>query len=1085
MDQINQIAMHWSTWIVPVTIQVTILIAFLGVLDVLIRKWAWPQLRYALWLLVLVKLILPPSFAAPTSLTSDLAPANYGVHAAADAVNGDAATVVSASSADADYSEVSTVPAVPILTPVAEVPAISATPVIPDLIRDPVLRTQAALPGNVLPDAKLSLRSIEKVLAPLVIEAEPLSLAAYLMVAWLLGLVLLGAWLFLRLRRLARRHAEETANSSLPAWFDELLAEQAEKLKLRRRPRVVLSPHVNAPAVFGLFRPLLLIPQQGFHQTSRRDTEHILLHELSHIKRADLIVHAVFMLLQVVYWFNPLLWLLRRHLQHLRELCCDATVARVLGEETPAYRQTLLETARRLLAKPTEPGLGLLGLFENSNRLITRLNWLQKKTWEHPRLRRATITVVTILMLACVLPMAKAQKEADSTDNLGGTSPDPTPSGPRWIESDESSVIGEHVVKSGWFDDSVWVPSAENLDVVFSTPLEQVRRQLTLIEHVASAAKPQIQYEMRILHFPADPVIDRDRQDDNRLNVSFGSAEAERLLELTRANKDGRSLVAPHMTLLDGQEASISLDRITGHGLRIKVIGHVQPDNKAVKTVVDLVRNESQLRTHKDDYGSHVSVSTGDVMSATAIINDGESIVIGPVPDSGKSLYFTMTATILPVDQERLAAIKKRLFRDSGEDAALAQAQQELRLAKAINKEYQKHIEEELEKRKEAVESAEPAEPIPTTAPAEDMSPDHRWRQTLILDQLRTLQPEKLRLEISLQKMGHLAQQLSDGGLSPQAQEILESDPQVHSLTAQALSLAEQGERLRDRLGAEHTQVREIERILESSNELLAARKAELTRLYAQTETTEVNTYINQQELELRDVSDTIAALSTQLARLDKLWIEHKRITGETEVSSRRLAHLNDELSDLSVRANNPDRVPIEIVARAGVALPITDGDPGKYMSRALVRCTRSVQLGAVTPLTAEMLDLEANNHALYLSHESFQIKVLARLNVQQTKWFQHLPDSPARLLALRKSFSVSPEFGTAFIQLRMTAASAAEAQAILNEILDQFMQDMDAKANSTLRNRGAALRKERDSVEQELARRQQDLIILRHQLSQ
>ena len=230
------------------------------------------------------------------------------------------------------------------------------------------------------------------------------------MCAWLGGLVSLTAWLVIRLRRLARQH-RLPCGAALPDWFDDLLAAQARKLNLRRLPRVVLSPHVNAPAVFGLLRPVLLIPQTGFYKTSRRDAEHILLHELSHIKRGDLIVHAVYMILQIVYWFNPLLWLLRRHLQHLRELCCDATVAKLLREDTGAYRQTLLETARRLLAKPTEPTLGLLGLFENSNRLITRLNWLQKQTWKHPKLRLATITTATLLMLACVLPMAEAEKK--------------------------------------------------------------------------------------------------------------------------------------------------------------------------------------------------------------------------------------------------------------------------------------------------------------------------------------------------------------------------------------------------------------------------------------------------------------------------------------------------------------------------------------------------------------------------------------------------------------------------------------------------------------------------------------------------
>ncbi len=134
------------------------------------------------------------------------------------------------------------------------------------------------------------------------------------------------------------------------------------------------------------------------------------MHELAHIKRGDLIAHGLYMLLQIVYWYNPLLWLVRRQVHHLRELSCDATVAELLREQTMAYRQTLLETARRLLTSSVEPGLGLLGLFEDSNRLLVRLDWLTKPTWRYRTMKRVTVATIAALMLACVLPMAQAQE---------------------------------------------------------------------------------------------------------------------------------------------------------------------------------------------------------------------------------------------------------------------------------------------------------------------------------------------------------------------------------------------------------------------------------------------------------------------------------------------------------------------------------------------------------------------------------------------------------------------------------------------------------------------------------------------------
>jgi beta-lactamase regulating signal transducer with metallopeptidase domain len=234
------------------------------------------------------------------------------------------------------------------------------------------------------------------------------------MTIWLLGTLILGIWLFLRLHSVAGRQAYRAAAASLPQSFYNHLADCATRLGLRRIPRVAVTKRLTSPAVFGVVSPVLLVPKGYLSKLSRRDTEHMLLHELAHIKRGDLVMHGLYMLLQIVYWYNPLLWLVRRHMHHLRELSCDGTVAELLRERTLAYRRTLLETARRLLTTSVEPGLGLLGLFEDSNYLLVRLNWLTKPTWRYSTMKRAIVATIAILMFACVLPMAQGRESASN-----------------------------------------------------------------------------------------------------------------------------------------------------------------------------------------------------------------------------------------------------------------------------------------------------------------------------------------------------------------------------------------------------------------------------------------------------------------------------------------------------------------------------------------------------------------------------------------------------------------------------------------------------------------------------------------------
>ncbi len=281
IDQINHIAQSWWVWMWPIFWQVGLLIVLIAGIDLVIRRWAWPQLRYALYLLILVKLVLPPSLSSPVSLTGHFSPL------AKQALEQQAPTFVVAET-EVERS----LPAAGAITQVPE----SNLPIesLPAAAVDPVPMSEQPLPPPV----------------------SALSWRAYVMSVWLLGVGLLSCGLLLRLRRLRRQARRGSGGYSLPPWFWQQLTAAAEALRLRRLPAVVVSDSVASPAVFGLFRPVLLVPAANINQLSRKVTQHVLLHELAHIKRRDLLVHALNMILLIIYWPNPLLWLVRRRFQH-------------------------------------------------------------------------------------------------------------------------------------------------------------------------------------------------------------------------------------------------------------------------------------------------------------------------------------------------------------------------------------------------------------------------------------------------------------------------------------------------------------------------------------------------------------------------------------------------------------------------------------------------------------------------------------------------------------------------------------------------------------------------------------------------
>ncbi|MCK5175128.1 MAG: hypothetical protein KAR47_17165, partial [Planctomycetes bacterium] len=384
IEALNRVADMWLAWELAMLWQVAALIAIVWAVDLVIRRWAWPQVRYALWLLVLVKLLLPPTLTSPTSFTAEIASVVQ--------------RIVSIQT-DQDQTPQDIKPAQVYDIPAAEMP-----------FADMGLEGAQGFSQSEFDPAPAAIEPAIPAAASAPAAVVRLSWKVYAFMVWLGGMAFLSIWLILRLSGLRREHLK--SGQRMPDRFNELVAVAAKRLKLRVVPKLILTDRVCCPAVFGVFRPVLLIPAGKLSSLTREDAEHILLHELAHIKRGDLFIHAVYMMIQIAYWFNPLLWLIRRQLQNLRELCCDATVARLLKERTFSYRETLLKTARQLLAEPVDPGLGLLGLFESSNWLIERLKWLERKTWRNRRLRIATIVLLVAIMVVCVLPMAKVMSGA-------------------------------------------------------------------------------------------------------------------------------------------------------------------------------------------------------------------------------------------------------------------------------------------------------------------------------------------------------------------------------------------------------------------------------------------------------------------------------------------------------------------------------------------------------------------------------------------------------------------------------------------------------------------------------------------------
>jgi beta-lactamase regulating signal transducer with metallopeptidase domain len=108
---------------------------------------------------------------------------------------------------------------------------------------------------------------------------------------------------------------------------------------------IMSAPGLVEPGVFGVFRPVLLLPAGIAERLNQSQLEAILAHELCHVRRRDNLTAAIHMAVQAAFWFHPLVWWLGARLVDERERACDEEVLR-LGNKPQVYAEGILRVCK-------------------------------------------------------------------------------------------------------------------------------------------------------------------------------------------------------------------------------------------------------------------------------------------------------------------------------------------------------------------------------------------------------------------------------------------------------------------------------------------------------------------------------------------------------------------------------------------------------------------------------------------------------------------------------------------------------------------------------------------------------------------
>lgn len=177
-----------------------------------------------------------------------------------------------------------------------------------------------------------------------------------------------------------------------------LLNATRSRLGLRRPVRLVLADALSSPIVWGVWRPVLLLPASLAGNLSVAELEAVFAHELAHVRRYDHVVNLVQMLIESILFFNPAVWWISRQIRLEREACCDAAAAR-LTENPVGYASLLAAHAERQAGARAIPAVTPALAATSHGTLLDRVRRILSPS-HRPGMRLSWFTCVLLIVVS-------------------------------------------------------------------------------------------------------------------------------------------------------------------------------------------------------------------------------------------------------------------------------------------------------------------------------------------------------------------------------------------------------------------------------------------------------------------------------------------------------------------------------------------------------------------------------------------------------------------------------------------------------------------------------------------------------------
>lgn len=366
---INVYLPHFFDWLIETSLMASILVGFILCIKILFRNKLTPWWQYMLWIVLMIRLLLPWS---PDS--------SYSIY-----------SLLSYSSSVSEVIQ-------------------KNTPSPENTVNDEMQHT-VELESN----SKTVIKNSEPEVNVSSEQQTTLSLYKVALYVWLAGVIILVVMTFITNRRLYSyiKKQPDITDEQVVTVFNRC----KQSMKIKKAVSLRLAGKIASPTVFSFFRPKVLLSKKHMKVLNEQQLQYVFYHELAHIKRNDVAVNWIMYSLLLLNWFNPILWYAYFCMREDQELACDAYALTFIDkEEQIAYGHTIIT----LLEHYSYQAPSLANLSRNKRTLkrrIVMIKKFQKKSYRLSLLGVIVIVAIASLSLFNARATEGKEKQKDQVEH--------------------------------------------------------------------------------------------------------------------------------------------------------------------------------------------------------------------------------------------------------------------------------------------------------------------------------------------------------------------------------------------------------------------------------------------------------------------------------------------------------------------------------------------------------------------------------------------------------------------------------------------------------------------------------------------